>query len=316
METIHDFGGLPRPLDFPVVTVGVFDGVHLGHQEIIREVTAYAERKRGKSVIITFDPHPEEVLFGKPLCFLSSLEHRLVLFERMGIDYTIVVRFDKEFAATGAEDFVKAVLVEAIGARAVITGFDNRFGRGGQGDFELLKSLGAKYGFEVKGIPPLKVGREVVSSSRIRDLIAGGELERAERMLGREVSILGTVVQGTGKGRELGFPTANIDPHHEVKPPAGVYLSRAFMGGKEVGSGSITNIGRRPTFDRGKEDVIEVYVLDFEGVLYGRDIEIRFLKKIRDEAKYSSEEALREQIAKDVKRALIAKVEAATAPRG
>jgi len=290
-------------LRFPVVTIGVFDGVHLGHQAIIRRVLEWARREHGESVIITFEPHPEETLFGYPPSFLSSLKHRLVFFERMGVDITVVIRFDKRFASMKAEDFVKEILAGRIRAKGVVLGFDNRFGRGAKGDIRLLKKLGDEFGFEVEGVSALKVDGDLVSSTRLRKLIKTGRLDAAEKMLGRCVSVLGTVVRGDGRGKDLGYPTANLDLHHEVRPPAGVYITRALLADKAAGRGSLTFIGRRLTFGAEQAEVVEVHILDFSGDVYGLDVEVQFLKKIRAYEKFSSPDLLRKAIAADIEKA-------------
>ena len=303
MKTIFGIQDKLPPLNFPVVTVGVFDGVHLGHQAIIGRVLEWARREHGESIIITFEPHPEETLFGCPPSFLSSLKHRLVFFERMGVDITMVIRFDKKFASMKAEDFVKEILVGSIGAKGVVLGFDNRFGKGAEGDIDLLKKLGGRFGFEVEGIGALKAEGGLVSSTRLRELIKSGRLDAAEKMLGRSVSVLGTVVRGDGRGRDLGYPTANLDLHHEVRPPAGVYITRALLADKEPGHSSVTFIGRRLTFKDDQAEVVEVHVLDFTGDVYGLDIEVQFLKKIRTYEKFSSLTLLRRAIASDIEQA-------------
>jgi riboflavin kinase/FMN adenylyltransferase len=303
MKTIFGLEERLPAFRFPIVTVGVFDGVHIGHRAIIAELLKWARRKHGMSIVITFEPHPEEVLYGTPSSFLSSLKHRLLLLERMGVDVTLVVTFDTRLASMKAEEFVENILVGRIGAKGVVIGFDNRFGRDGKGDINLLKRLGKEHGFQVRGVGAVRIGGRAVSSSRLRRLITGGRLKAAERMLGRPVSILGTVVAGDRRGKGLGFPTANLDPHHEVRPPAGIYVTRALRGDRELGKGAVTFIGRRLTFGNAPEEAIEVHILDYSGDLYGQDIEVQFLKKLRRHRRFSSPERLRKAIARDIERA-------------
>lgn len=302
METIYGIKELTGIYN-PVVTLGMFDGVHRGHQRIIEEVRFHALEKKGKSVVITFDRHPKSVIKNRPPSFITSLEHRLVLFERLGVDYTVVVTFEPKLAQMTAEDFIREILVRWLGVKCVVLGFNCRFGKDREGDISLVRKLADTYGFVVYACPPVIYRGQVISSTAIREAILQGDLEKAEGMLGRPVSILGTVVKKSGRGRLLGFPTANLNLHHEVRPPRGVYGTRVCLSNREYLA--LTNIGLRPTFagdSFSSEDEtleIEVHILDFQGSLYGKDLEVQFLFKIRDEIPFETIEELKTQIARD-----------------
>lgn len=304
MKVITNLRHLRKKFIRPVVGIGIFDGVHLGHKKILDEVTGRAGRLKGTSLIITFNPHPAGLLdkIGSPP-LLISLKHRLKLFESHGIDVVCVLNFTKEFSECGAGDFIKKVLVNKIGARCVVIGRDFRFGRRKEGGINLLARMGRRYGFRVVGMPLFKISGETVSSTRIRRLVMAGELGKAKRFLGRPVSVLGTVVEGSRRGRLLGYPTANINPHHEAIPPSGVYAVYAVIAQRKYRG--ILNIGRRPTFDINGEPTIEAHVFNFKKGIYGRDIEIRFVKRLRRERRFKNKEELVKQIKVDEKRAFM-----------
>lgn len=303
METIYGIKELTGKIHNPVVTLGMFDGVHRGHQKIIESVRYYALEKQGKSVVITFDRHPKSVIKNRSPSFITSLGHRLVLFERLGVDYTIVASFDQKLAQMTAEDFIREILVQGLGVKCVVLGFNCHFGKDREGNISLVRELADKYGFVVYACPPVIYRGQVISSTAIREAILNGALEKAEGMLGRPVSILGTVVKKSGRGRLLGYPTANLNLHHEVRPPRGVYGTKVYLSSQEYLA--LTNIGLRPTFAKdsfSSEDEtleIEVHILDFHGSLYGKDIEVQFLFKIRDEMPFETTEELKTQIGRD-----------------
>lgn len=287
------------------LTVGVFDGVHIGHRKIIGKVVEAAKRAKLSSVVLTFDPHPLKVLkAGAKAPSLISLKHRIKLIGELGVDYLIVLNFTKSFSGIPPEKFVRDILVKKIGAKVIYAGPDFYFGRGALGRPELLKKLSFKLSFKVEIVKPVKVRGRVVSSSAIRDYILKGELEKAESLLGRPVSVLGTVVKGTGLARYLGYPTANVNPHHEVIPPTGVYAVRIKFGSRRFNG--VLNIGTRPTFysPKDKEPSIEVHIFNFKGDLYGKDIEVIFVKKIRQEQKFKVIADLISEIRNDEKKAL------------
>ncbi len=289
---------LPRKLHWPVVTVGGFDGVHLGHQKIIHQTKDWAIECGGEAVVITFESHPKGILSGRPLSFITSLEHRLVFFQRLGVDITVVLDFN-EVAHLTAEDFVRQVIADWLGTKGWVMGFNFRFGKDREGDYSLTSRLSQRYGFQLRTCPPVKSRGNIISSTRIRKAVLEGDLKEAEEMLGRPVSILGTVVKGSGRGKGLGYPTANLDLHHEIKPPDGVYATWVTINGKDYLS--LTNIGTRPTFEEpsGGESITEVYVMDFDKELYGEVLEVKFIYKLREELKFDSAEALRAQMDKD-----------------
>jgi riboflavin kinase/FMN adenylyltransferase len=282
-----------------VVTLGTFDGVHRGHQHVLSQTLAWAREHQGESVVLTFRRPPRTVTQAAAEAILMSLDHRLLLFERLGIDVAVVLEFDPTLAAMEPADFVRRILLGRLQARGIFLGFNCRFGRDAAGDFDLLQALAAQEQFEARRCEPILHQGQPISSTGIRQSIIEGRLEEAAAMLGRPVSVLGTVVPGYAVGRRIGFPTANLDLHHEARPPAGVYLCRAQV--QDAAYPALTSIGRRPTFTDGKgEELTEVLLLDFEGELYGQDLEVHFLKKLRDQEKFPGETELRAQVARDV----------------
>jgi riboflavin kinase/FMN adenylyltransferase len=286
-----------RKFRSPVVALGVFDGVHLGHINILRSAVARARSVRGRSIVLTFYPHPqnEESLY--------SLEHRLRLFRQLGVDVCIVINFSKTFSLISAQDFIKDILCAKLGARYIYVGKNFRFGKAALGDLELLKDYGKIFGYELKAFDVIRVNDKPVSSTSIRRLIKKGSLAQAGKLLTRQVSILGTVIPGNSLGRLIGFPTANINPHHEVIPPPGIYAVRALTGGGAYRG--VCYIGSRPTLEgfRGKpadpKVHVEVHLFDFKGNIYNKYLEIRFIKKIREDRKFPTIRSLAGQIEKD-----------------
>jgi riboflavin kinase/FMN adenylyltransferase len=297
---------LPAPFQAEgcVATVGVFDGVHLGHFHVLREVIAQAKARQVRSVMVTFADHPKSVLLGHAPSTVTSLEHRLLLFRRAGIDATLVLRFTPELRALHAEEFTRRFLLDGLGLRALVFGFDSKFGKDRSGNPESLRPLSEDLGFDISEVPPLRLDGRAVSSSCIREAVQLGDLTFASTMLGRPVSVLGTVVPGDQRGRALGFPTANLDLHHELQPPAGVYAGLVRLVGEEDRTllPAVINLGTRPTFEEAGE-AVEVHLLDFESDLYGRDLEVYFLKALREESSFESVEQLQAQIGIDVDRA-------------
>lgn len=289
-----------------VVSIGVFDGVHLGHQAILAANVERAREAGADATVLTFAGHPKELLLGRAPKTLTSLEHRLELFAAAGIVHTVVLEFDEQLRELPAERFVREILVEGLGAAAFVLGFDSKFGRDRRGTPELLREMG----FDVTIVDKVVVGQRAVSSTAIREAVELGDLEGAQRMLGRPVSVLGEVVRGAALGRELGFPTANIDPHHELEPPPGVYFGRARI--VRLGDGSapavrrywpaVANLGARPTVSAGLPERarLEAHLIDFEGDLYGATLELNFLGRLRAEKRFPNLAALKEQIAADV----------------
>lgn len=304
--------GLPVPhAGGSVVSVGVFDGVHLGHQAILSENVAHAAALGAAATVVTFRHHPKAVLLGRAPRTLTSLEHRLELFRRAGIAHTVALTFDEDLRNVPAESFAREFLGARLGARRFVLGFDSKFGRGREGTPERLR----EWGLDVVVVPKVIVADRPVSSTAIREAVELGDLDGAARMLGRPVAVYGDVVAGDGRGRSIGFPTANLDLHHELHPPPGVYACRA----KIVRGGpfdpadhgrrfsAVTNVGFRPTFTKSTEanagvPLVEVHLLDFEGDLYGRHLELEFHAFLRTERRFPDLDALRAAIALDVER--------------
>lgn len=316
MKIYPDANIRPGALRRPKVTLGTFDGVHLGHQKVLRELLAWARSTDTDALVVTFDRKPRRVLDGGDAEHILSLNHRLLLFERLGLDAVVVLAFDATLAAMEPEDFVRNVLLDRIGVEGVLLGHDTRFGRGARGDFALLKKLADQWSFQTCSVPVVEVDGRPVSSTRLRAAIREGDLALAERLLGRRVSVFGTVIHGTGRGKGLGMPTANLDLCHEVRPPEGVYATRAFVNGKW--RDSVTNIGRPPTLSANGpahlsgEAVVETHVFDLQEDLYGKDMEIQFLSRLRPEKLFRSREELMRQMTEDARRAREILAEATT----
>jgi riboflavin kinase/FMN adenylyltransferase len=290
------------PADFrrPVVTVGVFDGLHRGHRHLLEHLKALADARDADAVVITFETHPKAILRGAAPRRVLSVEHRLLLLERLGVDATIVLPFDDEVRTTTYARFTEDVLVGRLGLSALLFGWNGAFGHGGEGTAATLAPLGARHGFEVLEAPPIALGGAPISTSRIRDAIETGDLATAEEMLGRPVTLYGVVVRGDGRGRTLGFPTANVDPEGEILPPAGVYQVVATVRGEHYAA--VANVGVRPTFSGGApgRPVLEVHVPPIDFDFYGERVEVEIVRKLRDERRFESRDALVQQIRRDV----------------
>jgi riboflavin kinase/FMN adenylyltransferase len=259
---------------------------------------ARAQAGRLSALACTFDPHPAEILVpGQAPAPISTLDERLQLIAQTGVDATVVIRFTPELALVEPEVFVKEVLVERLKARDVVVGYNHTFGRGARGDARLLQSQGRALGFHAQVVPPLMIDGVPVSSSGIRTALRAGEVERATRYLGRPYAIGGAVVAGAGRGRRLGFPTANIRPDRPVLVPPGVYAGRVQL--DDDSHAAVVNIGVRPTFEEG-DLVVEAHLLDFAGALYGRSLRLAFVSRLREERKFPGPDALREQIGHDI----------------
>lgn len=286
----------PTHFERPVVTVGVFDGMHRGHQAILHDLQSLARQEGGEGVVVTFDRHPDELLTGTAPAWIHSLPHRLLLLDRAGAENAVVIPFDKEMAGVTAEEFIRDTLKGRFGAVGLVMGPGNNFGKGGEGDIQAARRLGQEHDMTVRETLPVLVSGRVVSSTAIREAIIEGDLEGATRMLGGPVTLLGKVVEGAGRGEDMGFPTANLDLGGELHPPHGVYAGTTTFQRRVYRS--MVNIGVRPTFS-GKETTVEVHLLDFQGDLYGLTIEVAILERLRDERKFDSPEDLAKQLRLD-----------------
>ena len=286
-----------------VVTVGTFDGVHLGHRGLIARTIEKAEELGAESVALTWDRHPAETLRpDKAPPLLSTPERKRELLEETGVNAVAILPFDKEFSLMSAEDFVRDVLVQGLGTRSVLVGHDWRFGHKARGDVPLLTELGRELGFEVEGVDLQTVSGEPVTSSRARKAITGGDMEMARVLLGRPFDVDGVVVRGASRGKGIGYPTANLDVEAAIaRPPIGIYAGVARVGDRRVSAA--INIGVSPTFggEPGKSPVtIEAYLLDFNEEIYDQTVRLEFWKRLRDELKFDSVDALVAQMDQDV----------------
>lgn len=302
MKIFHgtDNAGIARGT---VLTLGVFDGLHLGHQKIMQKTIERARATESVPTVITFDPHPRAVLYPEnapPL--LQTLDQRLANFEVLGIRQAIVIRFDKNFADQDAEEFLRDIVYERLQAREVFLGKGFAFGRNRGGNIEILKQMSERLGFIADEVEEITLRGQRISSSKIRHLLAEGRVNLARRMLGRPYGVEGQIVRGDQRGRTIGFPTANLKPHNRVIPKYGVYATANLIEG--VWRRSITNVGVRPTFAGDKEPSIESYIFDFDGDLYGDVLRVRFLHRIRDERKFGGIDELKNQINLDTQTAL------------
>lgn len=279
--------------------IGVFDGVHRGHQLLLKQMLARARRLKAQPIVITFFPHPAHVL--KPdskLGYITSLADRFRLLSKLGVAACVVVRFNRSFAGIQPEKFIKDILNKEFGVKAIFVGENFRFGKDRSGDIALFQKLASEYGYEMHPVSSLKQGRAVISSTRIRKAIAEGKLNEAKLLLGRPVFTSGVVVKGSRRGNKLGYPTANVDYESSVLPPQGVYAVKVLIGTKTYSA--VANLGMRPTFDKQNSKLLlEVYVLDFSKNIYGQRMQVEFLKKIRNEKKFPNPQKLIQQIQKD-----------------
>jgi riboflavin kinase/FMN adenylyltransferase len=304
VEVITDTDACPRLPGGTVVTIGVYDGVHLGHRALIGRVRAMSAELGAASAVVTFDRHPATVVRpdSAPL-LLTDLDQRIELLADTGVDYTLVIHFDHERSAESAEEFVREVLVECLQARAVVVGHDFHFGKGRGGNVALLQEMGAEFGFDVLGINLVadEQGADVVSSTRIRELLADGKVEEAAALLGRPHEVRGVVREGDKRGRVLGFPTANLAVLAEVLLPAeGIYAGWYERPDGTVHPAAIS-YGRRPTFYEDADlSLLECFLLDFDGDLYGERAKVRFVKRLRAQEKFESVDDLRAQMDRDV----------------
>jgi riboflavin kinase/FMN adenylyltransferase len=304
MEIILGIDHLKRPLTNPVVTLGNFDGVHLGHQKIFARVMEEAIKMDGEAVVITFEPHPLKVLSPEhcpPL--LTPFRKKMMLIEESGIDTVLCIEFTTAFSQISPLAFMNNILVEKMRARKIIVGYNYHFGKDKGGDVETLKTVGKSFHVDVDVMEPLTIDGTVVSSSKIREFIKAGDVEKAAKLLGRDYPVIGNVVEGAKRGHTLGFPTANLAISEEVYPKAGVYAVDVLWNRQPFNG--VANIGVNPTFQAAHSEMkanvsFEVYILDFDHTIYGDEIQVSFKKRIRDEVRFGSTADLIRQIQRDV----------------
>ena len=291
----------------PVVTVGIFDGVHPGHRFILKRLREAAQSLDGESVLVTLWPHPRTILnkVDEGFRLLNTLEEKTGMLEEEGVDHLLVIPFTKSFSRLSSCDFIREVLVEKIGIRHLVVGYNHRFGRDREGDFNKLKKCAGEYGFGIEKVPPLELDSGKISSSEIRKCLQKGDVKRANRLLGWNYAFTGEVVGGSRLGTSIGFPTANITPGKEDKlmPADGVYAVLARLKGKTCRG--MLNIGSRPTVNNDPEHkTIEVHLIDFEENIYSEQIHVQFVARLRDERKFSNIDALKQQLLADRENAL------------
>lgn len=299
MKIYWNLDEIEEPFDRPCVTIGNFDGVHLGHQMLFSRIVQRAAENNGRSVVVTFDPHPLRVLRPDSIKLISTVEQKIEQIEKAGIDVLIIISFDRAFAATSAEYFVQKILLDTIGMRELVVGYDYAFGKGRSGDTAFLKKQGELKGFPVTVVEALSANDMLVSSSKIRELVHAGRMMDAQGLLGRPYQIRGVVQVGKKRGgKEIGFPTANLKVNEEdLVPRIGVYVTQVICEGKCYGG--VLNIGYNPTFDE-QQLVAETHIFDFNKDIYGKPIKINLLKFLRDERKFSGIKELAAQISRDV----------------
>lgn len=303
MRVLHSIEELTEVSGPVFLAIGVFDGVHLGHRAVIQRALSDAKQNGGRVVAVTFDPHPARVLRPeKAPRLLTATQHKLELIAALGVEHVLVITFTREFADMEAEQFIFQLHACCKPLREICVGYEWCFGKNRAGNLEMLKRLGDRLGFDEVGVPAVRADGEIVSSTLIRAAIEAGELARAARLLGRDYSVLGTVVKGDGIGKTLGFPTANLSAHNEQFPPNGVYAVEARIGERK--QPGLVNIGVRPTIAHASgERLLELHLLDFHKEIYSTDVEVFFRQFLRAEKKFDSLDALRTQITADTAQA-------------
>jgi len=301
MELLRDLESVPEALRGGVLTVGVFDGVHVGHQAVLGRAVERAAAFGAAAVVYTFHPHPRAVLEetdAPPL--IQTFGQKLEMLRAMGVAAVVWPRDLRRVLATPPEAFIREVAGDALAVRAMVEGADFHFGAGGAGDPAMLADLGKAIGFDVEFVPPVDAGGERVSSTRIRDLVSGGRMDEAARCLGRPYSYVGTVVEGHHRGGRLGYPTVNVSAPRFLAPAEGVYAGYARVRGRRYAAA--VSVGRAPTFGEGEPVVVEAYLLDFDGELYGEQVTVEFVAHVRPQETFADAEALKAQMADDCRR--------------
>ena len=304
METLRSISELSKLRGPIFLAIGVFDGVHRGHQAVISTSAEHAQSANGTPVVVTFDPHPMKVLRPTEAPhLLTATQHKIRLIRDLGVQHLLIIKFDKSFAATAPENFVQQLVTNSKPLREICVGHEWSFGKDRRGNLALLRKLGAQFDFHVFGIPAVTLANsEPVSSTAIRRAVEAGDLAKAAEMLGHQYTILGTVVHGERLGKKIGFPTANLSAHSEQFPPNGVYFAQATLSGATYPG--VVNLGYRPTVSNDKsERVLEIHLLDFDHEIYGKDVEVRFVRYLRPEQKFENLDGLARQIESDVEQA-------------
>ncbi len=303
MDVFLNLEKLPK-FTTPVVTIGTFDGIHLGHQKLIEHLAEKKKRFGGTAVLATFEPHPRLVLnnHANSIGLLTTLEEKILILQDFPIDAMVVIPFSKKLAELSGETFIKKILIQKIAPKDIVIGYDHAFGKNRSGNVETLRKMGAEYGFSLNVVEPVSLNGQIIKSTAIRQTLAAGNVVQAQIFLGRSYSLTGTVVKGEGRGKMSLFPTANLHIWHPQKliPANGVYLVLVHWFGRPFQG--IANIGMRPTFSE-KNRSIEVHLFDFNENIYGQQLQIQFLKRLRDEKKFDSVEALRAQIQQNIQEA-------------
>ncbi len=300
MEIIVGIDHLKRSFLNPVVTLGNFDGVHLGHQKIFSRVKEEAQRYHGEGLVITFEPHPLRILAPERfLPLLTPFRKKMMLIEKSGIETVLCIEFTTQFSEISPDAFIQDILLAKIKVKKIVIGYNYHFGRNQMGDAQTLLHAGKRFHFEVEVVEPIQIGETIVSSSKIRELIKEGQVEQASKLLGRNYPMIGRVVEGARRGKTLGFPTANLQIQEGVYPKNGVYAVDVIW--KQMSLQGLANIGSNPTFSPHSEHLsVEVYILNFDKEIYGEEVEIQFRRRIRDEIRFDSPSQLIEQIQKDI----------------
>jgi len=310
MRVFRDLNELPV-FENSVVTIGTFDGVHLGHQKLIEKIKGLSAQIAGESILVTFHPHPRIVINpeDKSLRLLNTIEEKVALLEKLGVDNVVIVPFSRAFSEQSAEEYISSFLVKNFNPDYIVIGYDHRFGKDRSGDFKLLEKMKSQFGYQMVEISKETLDDIEISSSKIRAAISAGDIKLANELLGHPYTLSGTVVRGLQNGRKLGFPTANIQVADEYKliPKTGIYAVYVYYAGKKYTG--MLSIGYNPTFE-GKEQTIEVNILDFDKDIYGENLTLEFVDFIRNEKKFDSLEALIEAIKNDeqITRATIGKI--------
>jgi riboflavin kinase/FMN adenylyltransferase len=299
MKIIKDLAEITRD-EKSVITLGTFDGLHLGHQQIVNEVIEKSKQISGKNFLLTFEPHPRKVIPGRnDVKLLSTLEEKIEILEKLGLENLFVINFTTEFSKQSPEDFVKKYLIDGIGLKEIVIGYDHHFGKERDGNFELLQKMGKRFSFSVRLIPEFSVEGETISSTKIRNALLAGDVVIAGKMLGRFYSFKGLIVRGDGRGRKLGFPTANIsvDDQDKLIPAKGIYAAECVVENKK--HFGLLSLGSRPTFHKDGEIIPEFYIFDFDKDIYDQVMQVNLVEKIRDEEKFNSVEELIIRMKKD-----------------